>query len=338
MKKFFAIFAIVLLALALSSCSLLLSTTYEDDLEYRSNERDNDVFYYSALSIEVVSYIYEDDNGSSIKYELQIGLRNLAGEPLLDEDMAISLEGELSNKLGLGVFYIGSFNVPNYFLYGDSAPKSEYTYYCFRMIPSEEVTLIGDEAHYGFFYYGRDYTLTVPSWINSLRSNVDVTIRVWLNNNLGSFSEDYFGIYIIDPDAVRLRYYFGGANIEAKDAIWVEKTILSLDDSDYGMLSCLMWQAGEDYDFTSFSLSIEAMAPGWYIVPILLGSAVVVILFLVNKSKKVDHSVFRQVTAEKVDNENNSAANNIVNVVDGQISIEEYQDVQATSMENDNGN
>lgn len=331
MKKFFAIFAIVLLALTLSSC-LFLSTTYEDDLEFESDKNDSGV-YYSALNIEVVSYYYRETK--SIRYELQIGLRDLEYDPVLNEEMAISLEYELGNKLGLGLFYVGSFSVPrNYTFYSNS--QSEYTYYCFELTDVPEASLIGD-PYYGFFYYGSNYTLTAPSWINSLRNDMYTIMSNWLAEELSDrypWLDNFpplFGTlvkwssYTIDPGAVRLRYYFGGASVEAEDAIWVDKTVLS---SDNRMISCLMWQAEEIYDFTSFSLSIDKLAPGWYIIPILLGSAVVIILFLVTKNKKVDSSVFRQV------DENVIESDNTVKVIDGQISMEEYQ---ANPTENDNG-
>lgn len=317
MKKFFAFLAICITVLMLSSCALL-TAKYDEDLTHDAINGD------STLNINLVSYLMAEDDNTVTKYQLQIGIKSNASESSMWESKIRDLEIELAIKLKIALDYIKSFTV-------GLSNGEEYIYYCFDVVGTYDVNIKDENRSYGFFYMKLMATITNPEWINSLR---DTTYSL-LNNSTGGMA----------PSAVRLRYFYITDNdLKAENATQVQKTVLMpyLYDSyvtrvewEEDIYQSLMWEADDEYNFTSLSVYYRAMAPGWYIVPILLGVIVVALLIVItkNKAKNKTINVFRQDVKDdcvvKVEE---------VTVLDGQISMDELKKQQVTenNLEGDN--
>lgn len=294
MKKFFAVLAILVFALALSSCGLL-GSLYEDDLDYKSDKPDELGVYYSALNIDLISYSAE--NG--FQHELQIGIRGTT----FARESEIERVSKLIGQRICEEYNFEGENLGYYTIYDESGEGIDYIYFCYFIEPFES-SLADQDSHYGFFYYKRSYALTNPSYIKDFKTRVCDIVGTVLA------SETYGTGFTLDKDSINFRYYLGISNrFSAKNSKSVYKTVVNYG----GMMNCLMWE-NED-DLTSIELSYKAMAAGWYTVAILLGVAVVVILYFATKNKK-SANVFRQ----EVFPDNRDVS---VEVIDGQISMEE---------------
>lgn len=306
MKKFFAVLLGLVIALALSSC-VFFGNMYERGLDYTSLKPDEPDKYYTALNINVVSYLASaEDEPRRWSYELQIGIRNEFFESEEAKESQGKLIGDaIGEECNLELSFLNYYGV-SYDIWSsdDRYAISNYTYLCYSISDFEGDLEVIDK-NFGFFYYRYDYNITNPEWIDSLRNDIyevvnDKIMKPWIS---------------IDTDAVRLRYFFNiDADLSSENAIWVQKEIMSRG----GAYDCLMWEAGDNYEFTTLNATYRRMAAGWFILAILLGAAVVIVLYFVTKKAKPSDSVFRQ---EETINE---LGDNGINVIEGQISMEEY--------------
>jgi len=106
-----------------------------------------------------------------------------------------------------------------------------------------------------------------PAWINQVRESVFNRFNSVFNAKITANR----GLVKIDPECVRLRYYLVGDKLEAEGATKVK----------YGnTVNSIMWEViGDEYDFEQLTVTQKVMMEGWDIVPIILGSIVVLVLF-----------------------------------------------------------
>lgn len=320
MKKFFAVLSILIFALALTSCGLLGMRGETINISSKPDTLDE---YYSALNINLVSYLVATDDGQVMQYELQIGLRSMffGSEEKQREQEIQSFADKIVDRKIFDMQYIGSYESEP--LWDNDDSKNNYTYLCFVINPIHgKGKFTSTKSDFGFFFIEREYVITNPVWIESFRDNIYSHTK----NVLGSRAA--WQGYTIDDDAVYFSYGFSTeADVNAENAIWVQKNVLSRGQDLY---RCLMWEADKDYDFVTFNIHYKSMASGWYVIAIILGAAVVVALFLFIKYKKTPAKVAEGVSGtDSGFNKDNDdifqlESENAINVIDGQISIEEY--------------
>lgn len=273
MKRLIALSVIVILSLALTSCGFIAATP-----EFEAEKLDGGGTYYTALNIDLISFT--DGSGTNY-FELQIGVRNEVIGGYYDsddlekfnEDINSSIEQTLKRK-GYPVTAFGFFYQGRETWTGELSPDY-YVNYVYLIGGGSEVYVT--DRHFGFFDYGYDYVIINPEFVNRMREDIYDTVTPLLN----PYAE-------VDDEAVRMRYFFAtDTRLASPDAVKVQKDIASISMT----CDCLMWSGGETYEFTSLDANISVMASGWYIVPIILSIAVVVVILLIKPRKK--ENVFR---------------------------------------------
>lgn len=271
MKKLLVIFIAVCCALCLSGCGLV--GTRESDLPYTTDRAAEGDTSYSALNISVVAETYNNDGGGqSALYT--IGVSFLGG--VLDEDDVIFAMDNVAKDLRILLEPVAyeaiseSLNLSNGY----------YDYYTFLVRREYESPLSYLKSDYGFFYARHKYSLSAPQWISDVKEAVYRRIKSGFN---GANAQSNSKIEI-DPDCVRLRYYFLGDMLEADGATAVKYN---------NTRNSIMWETTDDeYFFEVLILKQKDMMEGWDIVPIILGVVVVLALFawcfVAKKLKKRD--------------------------------------------------
>lgn len=324
MKKFLTVLSILIFALVLSSCGLLNMRGESNNI---SPKPDTHNVYYSALNINLVSCLVSDDNGRYLQYELQIGLRSIffGDEETQREQEIKSFAVSTMKHSSFDMQYIGSYDSES--LWGNFDSKNNYTYVCFVINPDHaKGKFDSTRSNFGFFFVEHDYVINNPEWVNYFRDDISSVAKSVINSKTILNTSTYLQDYMIDDDAVYFDFGFcTDADVDAENATRVQKYVLSRGD---GLYQCLMWQADDDYDFSKLDVHYKAMASGWYVIAIILGAAVVVILFLLIKYKKIPtkaaENVFRADGVAKSDDIFQLNGENVNNVIDGQISMEEY--------------
>lgn len=273
MKKFFAVFSILLLTLALASCFYDRIYDYYDDSP--THRPDENGIYYSALDIDLIAYSIadeEDESKTVTNYELQIGLRdNINGQAVLSHEEVDALIDAINKKIGVEFSYI------------DSIPGYDFTKFCFSLEQMPDMTREADRK-FGFFTILRNFKFAAPEWMESLWADA----RVAVDDLLSGIDNRALRI---DGDAIRSRFYFAvSESFDSKNAVRENRQLRGLLGAQDGSnASCLVWDM-QSTTISDIEITYKAMANGWFIVPIILGTVAVIILFAASKHKRNEKS------------------------------------------------
>ena len=192
MKKFFAVLLILVFALALSSCGFGGSMR-ENKLEYTTDKSD-DNGYYSALNINLVSSPISSEQGNSLEYVLQIGIRKIffgRTKDEIDEQTESAAQNVIENY-GIDMEYLGYYELSPFSLLSTDYSDSDYIYLCFLLDSNgPKGSLERIESNFGFFYYEHKYVVNNSEWVSDLSDEIYSIVDESLNEN-----------FLIDPDAV----------------------------------------------------------------------------------------------------------------------------------------